>query len=48
MYHIYDENLDNFLEFSHEQTDELLYYLINIHYDKYNFNSYQFKEELSF
>jgi hypothetical protein len=46
MIFVYDEELDNFIMFDKDQELEYLYYIINQYYNKYDFNSFEFNENL--
>jgi hypothetical protein len=46
MFFIFDDELDNFITFNSNQEYEYLYYIINIYYNKYNFNSKEFNNQL--
>lgn len=46
MFYIFDDNLDTFITFERGQELEYVYYLLNNHYNKYEFDSIKFNEKL--
>lgn len=46
MFYIFDDNLDTFITFERGQELEYVYYLLNNHYNKYEFDSIEFNEKL--
>ena len=46
MFYIFDDNLDTFITFERGQELEYVYYLLNNHYNKYEFDSFEFNESL--
>lgn len=46
MFYIFDDNLDTFITFERGQELEYIYYLLNNHYNKYEFDSIKFNEKL--
>lgn len=46
MFLIYDDELDIFLQFERGQEIDLIYYSLNMHYNKYQFDNYEFKNKL--
>lgn len=46
MFYIFDDNLDTFITFERGQELEYVCYLLNNHYNKYEFDSIEFNEKL--
>lgn len=46
MFFIFDDEIDNFITFDNNQELEYIYYTINIYYNKYDFDSYNFNTQL--
>jgi hypothetical protein len=46
MFFIFDDEIDNFITFDNNQELEYIYYAINIYYNKYDYDSYNFNTQL--